>query len=72
MRGLLEVSNANSGSADAAKDVFIYAVGIDKNIAKGIWLGFRLGRNRTLDGARQETSGLLNLSIQPSLTAFAK
>lgn len=71
-RGLVEVSNANTGSANAAKDVFIYALGVDKNLAKGIWLSFRLGRNHTLDGTRQETTGLLNLSLQPSLTAFAK
>lgn len=71
-RALAEVSNANAGTANAAKDVFIYALGLDKNLAKGIWLSFRLGRNHTLDGARQETTGLLNLSLQPSLTSFLK
>ena len=71
-RGLVEVSNANAGTANAAKDIFIYALGLDKNVAKGIWLSFRLGRKHTLDGARQETTGLLKLSLQPSLTSFLK
>jgi len=70
MRGIVEVSNAKSGSNEGIKDTFIYAVGIDKSIAKGMWLQFKLGRNRTLDSGKEQTTGLFNLSIQPSLTSW--
>lgn len=72
MRALVEYSNAKSRSTSLANNTFIYAVGIDKNLAKGMWLEFRLGRDRASDNGKKQTTGLLTLSIQPSLTAFKK
>jgi hypothetical protein len=72
MRALVEYSNAKSRSASLANNTFLYAVGIDKNLAKGVWLEFRLGRDRVFDSGKKQTTGLLTLSIQPSLTAFKK
>jgi hypothetical protein len=72
LRGLIEVSNAGSGSASAEKDVFMYAVGVDKHLSNGLWLEFRYGRNHTLTGGKQQNTGLLNLSFQPSLSTFTK
>ena len=72
MRGIIEVSNAKRGAKDAVTDAFIYALGIDKALFEGAWLQFRLGRNRTLDSGKEQTTGLLSLSIQPSLIAWKK
>jgi hypothetical protein len=72
MRALAEISNANKYSGSDTKGTFIYAIGIDRKLMDGVWLEFRLGRNRTLESDKQQTTGLFNISIQPSLTAWAK
>jgi hypothetical protein len=72
MRGLVEVSNANKYSGAATNGVFLYALGFDKKIMDGLWLGFRLGRNRSITNDKIQTTGLLNISLQPSLTPFGK
>lgn len=69
-RGIIEVSNANKYTGSDARGTFMYAIGLDKKIADGIWLEFRLGRNRTIEGNEKQTTGLLNISFQPSLTTF--
>jgi hypothetical protein len=72
MRALAEVSNANKYSGSDTKGTFIYVLGIDKKLMDGVWLELRLGRNRTIESDKQQTTGLFNISIQPSLTAWAK
>lgn len=63
LKALGEVSNAKSDSQTSNNSVFKYALGIDKRIAKGVWLEFRLGKARAFDNGAQETTGLLNLNI---------
>ena len=72
LRALVEVSNSKSSSADAFKDAFICAVGLDKKISQGAWLEFRLGRNRSLENGKQQTTALMNINISPTLFTFKK
>lgn len=71
-RVLAEASNAKSSSASAFRDAFMYAVGVDKKLAKGMWLEFRLGRNRANDNGTEQTAGLLSVNVAPTLFAFKK
>jgi hypothetical protein len=71
-RVLAEVSNAKSSSASAYRDAFMVALGVDKKLAKGMWLEFRLGRNRANDNGTEQTAGLLSLNVAPTLFAFKK
>jgi hypothetical protein len=71
LRALVEVSNAKDTSPAIFKDAFMHAVGLDWRVSPGIWLEFRVGRNRSLLNGRQETSSLLNLTVSPSTTLFA-
>lgn len=72
LRVLVEASNAKSSSANAFRDAFMYALGVDKKLAKGMWLEFRLGRSRANDSGTEQTSGLLSLNLAPSLFEFKK
>lgn len=72
LRLMAEASTAKTSSASAFKDAFMYAVGVDKKLAKGMWLEFRLGRNRANDNGREQTAGLLSLNVAPTLFAFKK
>lgn len=70
-RALVEISNAKASSPAAFQGVFLAAVGIDRKVAKGVWLEFRLGRNHTDADGKKQTTGLLNLNITPSAGLFA-
>lgn len=71
-RALLEVSNSKSSSADAFKDVFMYAGGVDYRVIDSkeypLWLSVRVGRNRSLDNGKEQTMALLTLNFQQSTT----
>jgi hypothetical protein len=71
-RALAEVSNSKSSSADAFKDAFMYAAGIDKKLSKGAWLEFRLGRNRSIENGKEQTTALMSLNVSPTLFEFKK
>lgn len=71
-RSILEVSNAKSTSPTVYKDSFIYAFGLDRKLASGIWLELRLGRNRGQESGKEQTATLMNLSFTPTLMAFKK
>lgn len=68
--GLAEISNAKANNP-ATSSVFKYAIGIDKRLAEGRWLEFRLGRNRTQDGKEDQTTGMMTFKFSPSSTLFA-
>jgi hypothetical protein len=72
LKALAEVSNAKESEITASNAVFKYAVGLDKKIAKGTWLQFRLGRNRTIDGTSTQTTSLLTFTFAPTAALFAK
>jgi hypothetical protein len=69
---LAEVSNANTSEVTVSNGVYKYAIGLDKKVAKGVWLQFRLGKNRTLGGTSTETTSLLTLNFAPTASLFAK
>lgn len=69
-RVMAEASTSKQSSAHAFKDAFMYAVGLDKKLAKGMWLEFRLGRNRANENGTEQTAGLINLNVAPTLFAF--
>jgi hypothetical protein len=72
LRWLIEGSNAKSTTATTANAVFKYAAGIDKKVYPGMWLEFRVGKNRTSDGKSDQTTALLNLNWAPTSTLFSK
>jgi hypothetical protein len=72
LRMMVEGSNSKSESAAAFRDTFMFALGIDKKLADGAWLEFRFGRNRTLATGKETNTGLLTLSIAPTLFAYKK
>jgi hypothetical protein len=72
LRALAEISSSRSSSADAFKEAFMYAIGIDKRIVKGTWLEFRLGRNRSAIGGKEQSTALLALNLSPTLFEFKK
>ena len=63
---LAEASSASSTTVTVSNNAFKYAVGIDKRIYQGVWLEFRLGRNRTLEGTSNQTASLLALKWAPT------
>lgn len=72
LRALAEASSARSSSAGVFGESFMYAVGIDKKLAKGTWLEFRLGRSRAVADGKEQTSALLTLNLAPTLFEFKK
>lgn len=72
LRAMAEVSSARSSNAGVYRQAFMVAVGLDKKITNGTWLEFRLGRNRSLANGDEQTSGLLTLTLAPTLFEFRK
>lgn len=70
LRWLIEFSSADNSTVTASNNLFKSAIGVDKKISPGIWLEFRVGRNRTIDGTDTQTTSLLNLKWAPSSTLF--
>lgn len=71
-RVFAEISTSNRSAAGAYRDVFQHAVGFDKWIMQGAWLEFRVGRNRTFDSAKEQTTSLLGVNIAPTLFGLKK
>lgn len=69
-RTILEASNARASSPTVNQDAFIYAFGLDKKVSPGIWLELRVGRNRSLEDGKEQTTTLMNLNFSPSLMQF--
>jgi hypothetical protein len=69
-RTILEASNARSSSPSVNQEAFIYAFGLDKKVSPGIWLELRVGRNRSLEDGKEQTTTLMNLNFSPSLMQF--
>lgn len=67
---LAEASDAKSSEVTVSNAVYKYAVGLDHKLAKGVWLQFRLGRNRTLDGTGMQTTALAQVSLAPGAGLF--
>lgn len=72
LRLLVEASNAKKAKATSANAAFMYAIGADKKVADGLWLTFRVGRNRTTDAKSTQTTSLLSLNWSPTSTLFQK
>lgn len=66
--GLVEVSNAKSSTATLPNSSFKYALGVDKRVAEGVWLEFRVGRRQVVESGAMETVGLLNLKLSTTTT----
>ncbi len=71
-KALIEGSTAKKSDVTMTNRVFKYAVGIDAKVSKGMWLEFRLGKNRTLDGTSDQITSLMTLNVTPSSTLFAE
>jgi hypothetical protein len=72
LKALVEVSNAKNNTATNMSNAFKYALGVDKKIFGGVWLEFRLGRNRTSDNKGEQTTALLNLKVSSASKLFGK
>jgi len=71
-KALIEGSTAKKSDVTMTNRVFKYAVGFDAKVSKGMWLEFRLGKNRTLDGTSDQAMSLMTLNVAPSSTLFAE
>lgn len=67
---LAEMSNAKDNEVTASNAVYKRAFGLDKKLTKGMWLQFRVGKNRTLDGTTTQTTALAQVSFAPSAGLF--
>lgn len=65
LRGLIEASNAR-GLTTPSQRAFTRALGIDVRVQKGLWVGLRVGRQRTIDGTGSEVGSLLSISYSPT------
>jgi len=64
-RGLAEVSNASAGEVAVSQRIFRYAAGFDYRISEGMWMGFRIGKQRKTSGGGEEVASLLDFSFSP-------
>jgi hypothetical protein len=67
---LAEVSNATKNSTAGYSGAFLYALGLDKKVHEGIWIEFRLGRNRSVSSGTMQNTALLSLKLSPGPTLF--
>jgi len=65
---IAEISNAKADSPTLSNAAFKYALGVDHKVGENMWLEFRLGRSRVVDGGGQQTAALLGLKFAPSTT----
>jgi hypothetical protein len=64
-RGLAELSNASASDVAVSQRIFRYAGGFDYRIAEGMWMGFRIGKQRKTGGSGDEVASLLDFSFSP-------
>ena len=67
---LAEVSNADDKDVTVSNAVYKGALGLDKKLMKGLWLQFRVGKNRTLDSTGTQTTALAQFNFSPSAGLF--
>jgi hypothetical protein len=72
LRAMVEASNSRKSSAGVFSTAFMHAVGIDKKLARGAWLEFRIGRNRSVVDGEVQTTSLMAINIAPTLFEFKK
>jgi len=67
---LAEISNAKASSPTLSNAAFKYALGVDKRLTDsfGLWVEFRVGRSRMIDGTSDQTAALLNIKVSPTST----
>jgi hypothetical protein len=66
MYALAEVSNVRKAENTVSNGAFKSALGLDMKAGENIWLEFRVGRNRTVNGSGEQTTALLNIKVSPS------
>lgn len=70
IRVMAEASTARNSQAEAFKEAFMYAVGIDKKLMPGLWFEFRLGRNRSVVDGKEQTTGMVSFNFQPTKALY--
>lgn len=65
-RGLVEASNAKSVQVTASERTFKSAVGFDLKVYEAMWVNFRIGQQRKIDGTGNEVGSFLSISYSPS------
>jgi hypothetical protein len=66
LRALVEASKAHDEAPGASGRAFKRAFGLDVRVRDGMWLNFRLGRQRRIDNSGDETGSSVVLNISPS------
>lgn len=66
LRALVEASNAHDEAPGASGRAYKRALGLDVRLHDGMWLNFRVGRQRRIDNAGDETGSSVVLNISPS------
>lgn len=64
-RLFFEASNAKASSVTESQRNFKRALGLDMRLMPEVWLNFRVGRQHSITGDKQETASLLSLSWSP-------
>ncbi|MFT3954462.1 MAG: hypothetical protein QM722_08755 [Piscinibacter sp.] len=72
LRAMVEASNSRKSQAGVFSTAFMHAVGLDKKLSQGMWLEFRLGRNRSVVDGEVQTTSLMAINIAPTLFQFKK
>ena len=70
LKVLAEVSNAKDDEVTVTNAVYKGALGLDKKLMSGLWLQFRVGKNRTLDSTGTQTTALAQINFSPSAGLF--
>jgi hypothetical protein len=65
---IAEVSNAKASKLTESNSAFKSALGIDRRIAKGLWLEIRAGRSRADSSGKSDNKVLFNLKLSPEAT----
>ena len=73
LRALIEASNIHDEAPGASERTFRRALGLDARLREGMWLNFRVGKQRRIDNSGDETGASLILNFSPTaLTALGK
>lgn len=71
LRALIEASNIHDEAPGASERTFKRALGLDARLREGMWLNFRVGKQRRIDNAGDETGASVVLNLSPTaLTAL--
>jgi hypothetical protein len=61
----VEGSTQRGAGLTEGSRAFKRAIGLDMRVAEDMWLNIRAGRQRSIDGSRNETGSMLSLSYSP-------